>query len=136
MSLSCLWGRHHHCDHSPPPPISDLIVELLPLEPNEGVTPENVQFRPFKGVQIVSSADWAPGEHRNITVVGTHPLTDENGDVIYLMPGTFSLGIICIYCGYNAMDSCEPDEDSKEMMEGVRADFNRHMLEVHGIDNE
>lgn len=43
MSLSCLWGRHHHCDHSPPPPISDLIVELLPLEPNEGVTPENVE---------------------------------------------------------------------------------------------
>lgn len=78
--------------------------------------------------------DWLP-KFEDVTMKGPLPLVDEEGSVIFLTPGTLSLGIICVYCGYNAMDSCEPDEDSKAMMAGVRADFNRHMLEVHGIDN-
>lgn len=97
---------------------------------------DSVGTRGFAIPQIVSSAAFEMNGPAHVTVTANEPIRDENGDIIFLKPGTLSLGIICVYCGYNAMDSCEPDEDSKEMMAGVRADFNRHMKEDHGVDDE
>jgi hypothetical protein len=92
----------------------------------------SVTRRPFdrQTVQIVSSADSEPDEI--VTVAGSLPITDERGEVIFLEPGTLTLGMICVLCMFNASDSCEPDEDSKAMSDRVRADYYRHMEEVHG----
>ena len=96
---------------------------------------DSVGTRDFAIPQIVSSAAFDMNGPAHVTVTANEPIRDDNGDIVFLTPGRLDLGIICVFCMVNFSGHVDGGEDSKEMMAGVRADFNRHMKEIHG-ENE
>ena len=83
---------------------------------------DNVSFRPLTSVQIVSSAN--PGTD----MIDIEP--------VFLTSLGLDLGMICPFCMANFSCHVEGDADPKAMMVEVRADYQKHLREDHGLTTD